>query len=669
MTRQYIGARYVPKFYINSVDGSAAWESNVVYEPLTYVTLANGHMYISKKQVPATIGTPASNADYWLDVGSYNGFIDNLQQQINALVTDVNAKANMVGIAPVEDGNNTIGDYSAGDEFYRNGILYKAKTTIAANTAFSSLVLNTDYEAAPTISSEIKTLQERTTNVITPQMYGAVGDGITDDTQAFQDAIDALSSSVELFIPKGDYLITSSLIITTPNITIRGGNKNERYGRIITPSTGFIVFDIRTAGVTIANVAIDEYDSGGSANTAIKIKRTGSTADNDANLDTAILNCLFYFTGKGVVLDGRNVDIFECTFNNNKVGVEVFNDTSADIRGVNINNNRFHGIGSPMSYPNDSYCIKFPTTPSASTQRVFEIKNNFADFCSTFFKGSLCGCIITDNNIFAGRNGFIDGVGDNISYRHQQTLICDNVFSANELSDSLISSPVLIGLNIEDAWFIKIRGNTLTNVAHTPIVLDNCTGAEIIDNTFDYSPSTPQSTGATYSYNYIDADTCENIIIDGNKISDDYHDNAKYCYNITNTSVVYMGNNHLRGYNGEHESSIPHVRPFGFYNRAKTGTYVASVATTSTSDTVATLNLPSAGTYLVGVTFETSTPNERDLILNNVNVAEVATTKVPLSTGSAIPITVTDATTLTFYPSTGSNMTYYYVQPYYIKLA
>lgn len=83
-TRQYIGARYVPKFYENSVDGSTQWESNVVYDPLIYVTLQNGHMYISKKQVPATVGTPASNVDYWLDMGSYNGFIDSLQNQIDA---------------------------------------------------------------------------------------------------------------------------------------------------------------------------------------------------------------------------------------------------------------------------------------------------------------------------------------------------------------------------------------------------------------------------------------------------------------------------------------------------------------------------------------------------------------------------------------------------------
>lgn len=117
-TRQYIGARYVPKFYTNSVDGSAAWESNVVYEPLTYVTLTNGHMYISKKEVPATVGTPASNISYWLDCGSYNGFIDDLQSQINTLNANKGDKA---AIGTVETlGSAPSRTYYGGEVFLGN---------------------------------------------------------------------------------------------------------------------------------------------------------------------------------------------------------------------------------------------------------------------------------------------------------------------------------------------------------------------------------------------------------------------------------------------------------------------------------------------------------------------------------------------------------------------
>ena len=81
---QYIGARYVPYYYENSLDPtSCEWEPNVNYEALTVVTLPNQHSYISKKAVPDTIGSPALNAEYWLDTGYDNAYIQALQDQID----------------------------------------------------------------------------------------------------------------------------------------------------------------------------------------------------------------------------------------------------------------------------------------------------------------------------------------------------------------------------------------------------------------------------------------------------------------------------------------------------------------------------------------------------------------------------------------------------------
>lgn len=45
---------------------------------------------------------------------------------------------------------------------------------------------------------------------VTPQMFGAKGDGITDDTKAIQEAID---SGICVFIPKGVYLTTTAVVI------------------------------------------------------------------------------------------------------------------------------------------------------------------------------------------------------------------------------------------------------------------------------------------------------------------------------------------------------------------------------------------------------------------------------------------------------------------------
>lgn len=83
--RQYIGARYVTKIYENSLDPSTAeWEVNVNYEPLTLVTYNNGS-YLSKKDVPANIGNPASNPIYWVQTGFYNGQIATLENRIAAV--------------------------------------------------------------------------------------------------------------------------------------------------------------------------------------------------------------------------------------------------------------------------------------------------------------------------------------------------------------------------------------------------------------------------------------------------------------------------------------------------------------------------------------------------------------------------------------------------------
>lgn len=81
--RQYIGARYVTKVYENSLDPSSAeWEAGINYEPLTMVTYNMGS-YLSKKDVPASVGDPASNPQYWAQTGFYNGqiaYLDSIKQ-------------------------------------------------------------------------------------------------------------------------------------------------------------------------------------------------------------------------------------------------------------------------------------------------------------------------------------------------------------------------------------------------------------------------------------------------------------------------------------------------------------------------------------------------------------------------------------------------------------
>lgn len=81
--RQYIGARYVPKFYENP-NNTAEWLPNVIYEPLTIVTY-DSNSYTSKKTVPASVGIPSNNPEYWVATGNYNAFIQELENEFNDL--------------------------------------------------------------------------------------------------------------------------------------------------------------------------------------------------------------------------------------------------------------------------------------------------------------------------------------------------------------------------------------------------------------------------------------------------------------------------------------------------------------------------------------------------------------------------------------------------------
>lgn len=113
---RYIGARYVIKIYENSNDPSSAeWEAGVTYEPLTMVTYQNGS-YLSKKNIPGTIGDPAANPLYWVQTGFYNGQIASLQAQIDAINNIIdsigNNENNGLSAFQIDDGFRFMSGYS-----------------------------------------------------------------------------------------------------------------------------------------------------------------------------------------------------------------------------------------------------------------------------------------------------------------------------------------------------------------------------------------------------------------------------------------------------------------------------------------------------------------------------------------------------------------------------
>lgn len=67
-------------------------------------------------------------------------------------------------------------------------------------------------------STELRTLGERFADVVNVRDFGAVGDGVTDDTTSFQRALDV---GRKVLIPKGKYVISSGLTVSS-NTAIEG---------------------------------------------------------------------------------------------------------------------------------------------------------------------------------------------------------------------------------------------------------------------------------------------------------------------------------------------------------------------------------------------------------------------------------------------------------------
>lgn len=247
--REYIGARYTTKIYENSLDSSSAeWEANVNYEPFTLVTFNNGS-YLSKKDVPASVGNPASNPTYWAQTGFYNGAIITLDNRITNLeIKEVfNTVADMINTAEKDSivfcrGYNTVNDGGAG--------YYEINDTGTPNNI--TILACTSGKIAHLIID----------NTMNIKSFGATGDGVTDDTNAFTAAI---TNCKTVLVPLGSYLITSDITIEKRAIVgLYDGNEPDILPEIILDNA--------------------EINVRGNGNAVKNLKLTAATADSGTAL-------------------------------------------------------------------------------------------------------------------------------------------------------------------------------------------------------------------------------------------------------------------------------------------------------------------------------------------------------------------------------------------------
>jgi hypothetical protein len=228
-TRQYIGARYVPKFFENP-NGSAEWIKEETYEPLTNVTYL-GNTYTSKINVPKNV--EITDKKYWVLTSIFSAQLETLRKSLSDVAFT--------------------GNY-------------------------------TDLKNLP---------------FITPEMFGAIGDGVTDDTNAF---ILMLNSNNIIWELDGNKTYNVNTFTITKKIIVSGN------GAVIKSQHPIIV-----------NVSIEEPSYYSSYDNII--------FDGGLNIEKGsqmyITNCVFRNATNGISYTNSTKETFitKCRINNCDVGI------------------------------------------------------------------------------------------------------------------------------------------------------------------------------------------------------------------------------------------------------------------------------------------------------------------------------------------------------------
>lgn len=303
-TRQYIGARYVPKFA-----SPVEWDNVRSYEAMTIVTHL-GNSYTSKIPVPA--GVDIENGEYWVNTGNYNAQVAEYANKVDSLKKSV-------------------------------GCVY--------------------FEE-----------------------YGAVGDGVTDDTVAIKAAVSAAQAANKGIASRAKtYLVSDTISIDTtaiPLVDICGTIK----GAFINKPVVVIGNDTElTVGAAITCNAVGTAGFGG-----YPISSAGNDwVFNDINMVGVLLKNISRSTIMASAYDcGVGVRLLQtvggCVFNvvtlfglyNNVIGLDLLADGDAWVNDNLFFNGNFQIDSTYSSVASKTICIRLSGKNHEPNNNVF-IKPSF----------------------------------------------------------------------------------------------------------------------------------------------------------------------------------------------------------------------------------------------------------------------------------------------------
>ncbi len=352
--------------------------------------------------------------------------------------------------------------------------------------------------------------------------FGAIGDGRTDDTRAFEQAFQTLQGGGEVIVPKGVYVIRPDVLSVPSGISI-SGNQAE----IIPPPSsleGLKLFELHGSNISVSGLIFDGGEKivrgltigGGSSHISI----TDTTVQNFAIPDVPASDCLYDEIPTGIRVEG---DCHQIVINNDFINqITAFYGSSQTARGIWINptanpDGSFQGMSTDITIENSTIKnilskdnadgIVTQGFSSSGSQNLNILHNIFSGCSKRAIKIQTDGVTVSGNvidnsmqhssgmyagiseyashgvitnNIIEGANGYYCGVELGLG-----TEISDIVVEGNRISNGTsvnVSTPLTSIRIFGTVSKISVKNNKLNHAEYGVLFAHQPPTAEIINN-------------------------------------------------------------------------------------------------------------------------------------------------------------------------------------------
>lgn len=410
-----------------------------------------------------------------------------------------------------------------------------------------------------------RTVKAKLQEFVSVKDFGAVGDGVTDDTAAIQAAIDAVvtAGGGKVFVPRGKYLVSSTIDLAawygSPAIIFEGEgygpwNKDgvvatsEHTSLFVVATDGFNVFNIASTSQTVVqNISIRDTSGSRTSGAAIYLERNGAGITGDDGNVTGVLIKQVGIKGfqdgiRAIRLQTSTIDqvfIEDCT----RDGIRLETTAAGGGTSVTLSNCFVKECGQDnYSMYGMAYSAFVNCASDASTRHTYYLDGTTRNNTSISFTGcgaegagddgihitasnfgvTIVGCGIgptTGDGIYSAGQGVTiiggkiqqtTGFGINAASGDAVTAI-GATFSSNTAGETN-STAKMIQIRNDEKNFMLLGHNVQTGASDSDLVLKNSSGVRSVNNagTTSANYQIRSSTGDSWIYG-VPSSTAEHI--------------------------------------------------------------------------------------------------------------------------------------------------------------